>query len=87
MDNDFTEQTLSLLKNGSLSNNYNTVTTAVKQAIVFTKLYGQCITFNDVGSHCLRACGTIILKLDCISDTTIKVLGQWAHVAFEKYIH
>ena len=79
MDNDF----ISLLKDGLLSLNSNTVTTVVKQAIAFTKLYGQRITFNDVGSRYLRAWGILILKLDYISNATIKELERWTYVAFE----
>ena len=74
MDNDF----ISLLKDGIMSLNSNTAC---------TKLYGQRITFNDVGSHYLRAWGVLILKLDCISNTTIKGLGRWTYVAFEKDIY
>ena len=59
----------------------------VKTAIVDLGLLSQDITPNDVGTHSLRAGGAMVLKLNGISDTTIKKSGRWRSMAFLQYIH
>ena len=63
------------------------MTPAIKQVVIDTGLCKQGITPNDVGSHSLRAGGAIALKLNGISDTTIKIAGRWTSMAFLQYIH
>ena len=63
------------------------MTTSIKQAVIDTGLCQQGITPNDVGSHSLRAGGAMALKLNGISDTTIKKAGRWTSMAFLQYIH
>ena len=60
---------------------------AVKTAVVDLGLPSQGITPNDVGTHSLRAGGAMALKLNGISDTTIKKAGRWRSMAFLQYIH
>ena len=60
---------------------------AMKVAVVTTGLHEKGITPNDVGSHSLRAGGAMALKLNGISDTTIKKAGRWRSMAFLQYIH
>ena len=63
------------------------MTTAITQAVIDTGLCKQGITPNDVGSHSLRVGGAMALKLNGISDTTIKKAGRWTSMAFLQYIH
>ena len=63
------------------------MTTVIKQAVIDTALCKQGITPNDVGSHSLRVGGAMALKLNGISDTTIKKAGRWTSMAFLQYIH
>ena len=59
----------------------------IKLAVVTTGLHKKGITPNDVGSHSLRAGGAMALKLNGISDTTIKKAGRWRSMAFLQYIY
>ena len=63
------------------------MTPAIKQVVIDTGLCKQGITPNDVYSHSLRAGGAMALKLNGISDTTIKKAGRWTSMAFLQYIH
>ena len=59
----------------------------IKTVIVDLGLPSQGITPNDVGTHSLRAGGTMVLKLNEISDTTIKKAARWRSMEFLQYIH
>jgi len=60
---------------------------AIKIAVVSTGLDKKGITPNDVGTHSLRAGGAMALKLNNVSDTTIKKAGRWTSMAFLQYLH
>ena len=60
---------------------------AINVALATTGLHEKGITPNDVGSHSLRTGGAMALKLNGISDTTIKKTGRWRSMAFLQYIH
>ena len=53
---------------------------------VDTKPYEHGISPNDIGSYSLRADGTMALKLNGISDTTIKRLNS-GHILCSCSIH
>ena len=40
-----------------------------------------------MGTHSLRAGGAMALKLNGVSDTTIKKSGRWTSMAFLQYLH
>ena len=59
----------------------------IKSAIVDLGLPSPGITPNEVGTYSLRVGGAMALKLNEISDTTIKKVGRWRSMAFLQYIH
>ena len=59
----------------------------IKTAILDLGLPSQGITPNNVGTHLLRVGVAMALKLNGISDTTIKEGGRLRSMALLQYIH
>ena len=61
--------------------------TAVRLSVHQLGLQAHGTDPNLVGVHSLRAGGAMALKLQGVSDTTIKKQGRWASMTFLQYIH
>ena len=60
---------------------------AVRASVKTLELHKNGIDPDLVGVHSLRAGGAMALKLQGVSDTTIKKQGRWTSMTFLQYIH
>ena len=59
----------------------------IRQVVQDLQLERTGINPDLVGIHSLRAGGTMALKLQGASDTTIMKIGRWTSLTFLQYIH
>ena len=60
---------------------------AIREAVTSLHLHKKGISANLIGVHSLRAGGTMALKMNGASDTTIMKQGRWRSLTFLQYIH
>jgi hypothetical protein len=63
------------------------VTALIHQAAQDTNLVAQGYTLRRIGTHSLRACGAMALKLNGTDDSLIMKIGRWTGLTFLTYIH